>query len=60
MAFHLPVIAGITSITAAGTFLVEKAQGKSNEEAFKSSQKVIGVALQVASLGLGNTSKKAK
>ena len=59
MAFHLPLIAGVTSVAAAGTFLVEKSQGKSNEEALKSSGKVVVIGLKVATLAFRSNQRNA-
>jgi hypothetical protein len=59
MAFHLPLIAGATSVAAAGTFIVEKAQGKSNEEALKSSGKVVVIGLKVATLAFRSNQRHA-
>jgi hypothetical protein len=49
--FHVALVAGITSVVSAGTFVNAKLQGETNEQALESTKKVLSYGISVATLG---------
>ena len=50
--FHFGLVAGATAVISAGTFVIEKIDGKTNEEALESSKKVLGSGIKFMTLGM--------
>lgn len=49
--FHVALVAGITSAIGAGTFVKEKLDVKTNEEALESCKQVFEAGFTIATLG---------
>lgn len=49
--FHVALVAGITSVVSAGTFVNAKLQGETNEQALESTKTVLKMGLCIATLG---------